>query len=645
MTQRDLAQRLHLTRQAVSKWESGKSVPDPETLLVLAQLFRVTVEELLSGGDRPTEAPEAQEGLPDPAPAPEAVLQPAYVYYRPAPKDAPRPDIRHGAGWLLWIPGILAAALVCLIPLAKIFVYSFTAFNVLEPPRFVGLQNYIHMLGDPLTWRAIGNTLFLLLAGGGAAVLLGWLLGRAAARLPLPVGVMVGILLGTGSLSALFPAWASLLFSSDVRGLLNSWLISSGRLSEPVAWTALYSNGIQLLLLFLLCLGPAYLVFFITGRSGRRRAAWHIAVTAVPAILLAGWMLPLSTVGFPSTDYRAHWLPAMIYDYGGVRFEVGTACALLVLCLLLTAVPVMMGNLVVWAVFRGFPGLEETAPSLRPRARHWCGGAAGLAAGLLLQFPLLIIVSYSLKPLQELFAFPSSLLPHNPTTEAFAMLENLWSGLGLELLPLYSLLSLALFILLVLPVAAGMAFLRRRGKYAVAAVWFGGFALGPCIFLSYAWRLFASDSLPLSALTAYTSSPLLPLSVLLTVWILGKSAAGCPTFSVWFRQPKRLILTAAVLLATGAGTSLSMAYALTPTVFSEAIKPPVQRIFSMLPESLSHASGGVSHISFCCAAALTVMLPGILMLLILAAALPMMNRVSRIPVTGTPDASPEAEAF
>ena len=57
MTQTDLAQQLHITRQAVSKWESGKSVPDPETLLAMAALFQVTVEEILGGEDVPTDPP------------------------------------------------------------------------------------------------------------------------------------------------------------------------------------------------------------------------------------------------------------------------------------------------------------------------------------------------------------------------------------------------------------------------------------------------------------------------------------------------------------------------------------------------------------------------------------------------------------
>lgn len=46
-TQEELAVRLHVVRQTVSKWEKGLSVPDAETLIRLAEIFEVSVNELL----------------------------------------------------------------------------------------------------------------------------------------------------------------------------------------------------------------------------------------------------------------------------------------------------------------------------------------------------------------------------------------------------------------------------------------------------------------------------------------------------------------------------------------------------------------------------------------------------------------------
>ena len=47
MTQELLAEKLHIVRQTVSKWEKGLSVPDSEMLVRLAEVFEVSVSELL----------------------------------------------------------------------------------------------------------------------------------------------------------------------------------------------------------------------------------------------------------------------------------------------------------------------------------------------------------------------------------------------------------------------------------------------------------------------------------------------------------------------------------------------------------------------------------------------------------------------
>lgn len=48
MTQAGLAERLNYTDKAVSKWERGESMPDVLTLVQLAELFEVTVDDLLA---------------------------------------------------------------------------------------------------------------------------------------------------------------------------------------------------------------------------------------------------------------------------------------------------------------------------------------------------------------------------------------------------------------------------------------------------------------------------------------------------------------------------------------------------------------------------------------------------------------------
>lgn len=47
MTQDQLAEKLSVTRQAVSRWENGESVPNPETLKQLSALFDSSINHLL----------------------------------------------------------------------------------------------------------------------------------------------------------------------------------------------------------------------------------------------------------------------------------------------------------------------------------------------------------------------------------------------------------------------------------------------------------------------------------------------------------------------------------------------------------------------------------------------------------------------
>ena len=48
LTQEELAQKLYVSRTAISKWESGRGYPSIDSLKAIASFFCVTVDELLS---------------------------------------------------------------------------------------------------------------------------------------------------------------------------------------------------------------------------------------------------------------------------------------------------------------------------------------------------------------------------------------------------------------------------------------------------------------------------------------------------------------------------------------------------------------------------------------------------------------------
>ena len=81
----------------------------------------------------------------------------ARVQRAPASFDMDKPQRR--AGLLLLSPAVLAIILISVLPLLLAFYFSFTDYNMFNPPRWVGLRNYTSILGDPVFWEAIKNTL------------------------------------------------------------------------------------------------------------------------------------------------------------------------------------------------------------------------------------------------------------------------------------------------------------------------------------------------------------------------------------------------------------------------------------------------------------------------------------------------------
>ena len=51
LSQNDLAAKLHISDKAVSKWERGKSFPDISLLIPLSEILKISLYDILTGGD------------------------------------------------------------------------------------------------------------------------------------------------------------------------------------------------------------------------------------------------------------------------------------------------------------------------------------------------------------------------------------------------------------------------------------------------------------------------------------------------------------------------------------------------------------------------------------------------------------------
>ncbi len=82
---------------------------------------------------------------------------------------------RKGKGFTLlflspWLVGFLG---FMLLPLLMALYWSFTNFDVLQAPQWVGLQNYVAIMHDATFWTAVRNTLYITVIGVPAGIIVG----------------------------------------------------------------------------------------------------------------------------------------------------------------------------------------------------------------------------------------------------------------------------------------------------------------------------------------------------------------------------------------------------------------------------------------------------------------------------------------
>src|SRR5215831_10149485 len=73
-----------------------------------------------------------------------------------------RPQTRALLTGLLFIsPALIGLAIFTILPMVQSLYYSFTDYNVLQPPFWTGLSNYQHLLRDRFYLTSVGNTLIM----------------------------------------------------------------------------------------------------------------------------------------------------------------------------------------------------------------------------------------------------------------------------------------------------------------------------------------------------------------------------------------------------------------------------------------------------------------------------------------------------
>lgn len=242
------------------------------------------------------------------------------------------------------------------VPVLMSLPMGFTDFNMAQPPRFVGLSNYTTLfLSDKIFIRSIRVTIiFALLTGPVSFVLcflLAWFINEMHPRLR----TVFTLIFYAPSMANVYTVW-QLIFSGDMNGYLNSFLIDLGIINSPVQWLTdgRYVLGVTIVVQLWISLGAGFLALragfqnidrtmYEAGAIEGIRTRWQELIYIVipsmgPQLTFAAVMQIVSSftagavaqnlAGFPSTDYKAHTLMTHAYDYGWQRFEMGYASAI-----------------------------------------------------------------------------------------------------------------------------------------------------------------------------------------------------------------------------------------------------------------------------------------------------------------------------
>lgn len=166
--------------------------------------------------------------------------------------------------YLFLTPALLVIAVFVLYPILAVIYYSFTDYNIVTPPVWVGLENYEQLLQDPIFWQALRHSFTYLLVTPTLivlSILLAIVVNRSLPGINI-FRALYYIPVVSGSI-AVGIAWRLLL---ETNGLLNSMLLWLGILREPIQWLAEPSLTLPIAMLLTTWLGLGYyMMVFLAG--------------------------------------------------------------------------------------------------------------------------------------------------------------------------------------------------------------------------------------------------------------------------------------------------------------------------------------------------------------------------------------------
>ncbi|HXK42187.1 MAG TPA: sugar ABC transporter permease [Anaerolineae bacterium] len=284
---------------------------------------------------------------------------------------------KEGNAYALLTPYALLFLVFIVAPVLIAFLLSFTFFDTIQFPHWIGLKNYIVLLtqDDLFMKYVLPNTIeFAVLVGPGGyalAFLLAWVL----AQLPRIPRTAFALILYSPSMTsgvAMTVVWRAL-FSGDQSGYLNTLLLQLNLIQQPVQWlqspqylmpvmivVTLWSSmgiGFLAMLAGILDINPElYEAASLDGMGSRWQEIFYITIPSMRPQMLFGAVMAIvgtfqaGAIGVmlsgsnPTPQYAGQLIVNHIEDYGFIRYEMGYAAAISVALLLMVLLFTRVAN-------------------------------------------------------------------------------------------------------------------------------------------------------------------------------------------------------------------------------------------------------------------------------------------------------------
>jgi len=297
-------------------------------------------------------------------------------------ENARKMDLKERIHWFRYDVRMSRTYYLFLLPYAVVFItfmvlpvlisifYSFTYYNIFEPAKFIGLQNYINLiLGDDVFMQSVTNTLLMALITGPIGYIMAFIFAWFIHGLPRFLRAFAVLVFYAPTISgSVYMIWA-LIFSGDQYGYANAMLRAWGVATpngQPIYFltNTAYMMPVILVVILWMSLGAGFLSFvaglqtidrsqyeagYIDGIRNRWQELWYITLPNMKGMLLFGAIMAITQsfgvaevttalCGFPSTDYAVHTIVNHLVDYGSIRYDMGYASAIATLLFLLMIV-------------------------------------------------------------------------------------------------------------------------------------------------------------------------------------------------------------------------------------------------------------------------------------------------------------------